>query len=94
MEYLLHKDFQEIAQKHALQTNEKMHFEFDQDYTFYDSFLFAETFLSEKRKLILFEIEKLKSIKKRNDNQDDKLISLEDILDNEFWFINGLNPNF
>jgi len=94
MEYLLHKDFQEIAQKHSLQTNEKMQFEFDQDYTFYDSFLFAECLLTERRKLILFEIEKLKSIEKRNDNQDDKLISLEDILDNEFWFIDGLNPNF
>ncbi len=94
MEYLLHKDFQEIAQKHALQTNSKMNFDLESDYIFYESFLFAEILLTERRNLALMELEKLNSIEKLNDNQRSRISHLNQILENEFWFIGGTSPAF
>ncbi len=92
MEYLLHKDFQEIAQRHALQTNLKMELDLESCSYFYESFLFAEILLTERRNLALMELEKLESIEKLNENQRHKMLHLKQILENEFWFFNGTSP--
>ncbi len=94
MEYLLHKDFQEIAQRHALQTNLKMELDLESCSYFYESFLFAEILLTERRNLALMELQKLESIEKLNDNQRNRISHLNQILENEFWFIGGTSPAY
>jgi len=100
MEYLLHKDFQEIAQRHALQTNEKMNFQ-GGDYAFFDSFVFANIFLNEKHNLMMVELEDLKNKHKElyggsfksyehqeNCNElQTRIYEYREKIENEFWFI-------
>jgi hypothetical protein len=96
MEYLLHKDFQEIAQRHALQTSSIFNKKLNSGggLVFYDSFLFANLFLENNHKLMLQELEKLESIEKSNENQRSKRLHLKTILKNDFWFIDGQSPFF
>ena len=94
MEYLLHKDFQEIAQRHALQTNSNMNFELEYDYIFYESFLFAENLLTERRHLVKKELQKLDSIEKLNETERGRRLQLKKILEDEFWFIDGISPAY
>ena len=94
MEYLLHKDFQEIAQRHALQTNFNKKLNSGGELVFNDSFLFANLFLENNHKLMLQELEKLESIEKLNENQRSKKMHLQTILENDYWFIDGQSPFF
>jgi hypothetical protein len=99
MKYLLHKDFQEIAQRHALTLNPKLNE--DGDLVFYDSFLFANIFLNEKHKLMMQELEVLNNKFKElyggsfksyqhqeNCNElQSRIYEYREKIENEFWFI-------